>query len=448
MVEVLVAMSLLGLVAFSGYDVLADSFAMGNDVQVMEDADVLCRDLLQHFSRLPPGTLKEMFPRDGSWMDLPGDLDDLDERYGPQPASGGVRLVPAASFETFAGFPPSYHLRVEVRWRRRTQRLRRIRHVQVLLDGSGLDQGLPSASGFQAPPEWGRAESWDPYGDGPPSLPPDPMDREGNLERLIQRAAQGAVEGPHRLSYAHDERPITYRSGYRVVGSVAAAAALIGPGGMFTRALPPPRPRPRKHRQALAELRFQTRASLGTGLRDRQIPDGQYRFRLEALDDRRRPGEGVVRGLYLLPTEDDEHVLTARETWAGGEPAAAWLGGDLVLERSLVRGEQGGVRELVRTEERLYLVDLDPRTRGELEIRSLRFFDGSREGTAMTREARDALLAERGLAPVDPGPAPTLAEVAERASTAAGAVAGAGCLRGGCELQVRPVEPSVEPRGS
>lgn len=391
--ELMVASAMLSGVLLAAYGFLWQGFENGMDLLRRDTADVLSRNVLERYLRLPYAELDELM-RGGDELDVL-DLEDEVLRAGlpldPEDLRAAGYQVKVA-YLRIPGERVAAMLRTQVSWEAPGGHRRSLSHSRYLVQNEGFTTDVAAASGFSpskhTPADWGRATRWTRRGEGPQGL-------------ASRRAAAAAAWSPATTADADaaGEGGGAGALGFR--GDPEVVARLLGPRGAMARQGGDVRQiREARARRAGARFLLRSGAPREPWLVD-DIPDGQYRFRLEAQDLRGPDGDGRVLGVYVLQAQVHTYHLVAEAQHAGPE-ASFLLEGEEVLERLHLQDRQRRPALLERTAARLYLFHMvqDPFERF-LRVRTLATPDGSRAGTTRTRVAVDDLLRSEG---VEPGP--------------------------------------------
>ncbi len=256
----------------------------------------------------------------------------------------------------------------------------------------------------QAPSNWGTAKSWlnplsDLLGKG-----------EGPENRAVKSALESSIEASEiraetRRFYSESSQIADSSPRIPSLKTQGNTGGLLGKSGVFAKRSGDPK-RIRAARTFRKEARFlaRTGAQKFAWLSD-DIPDGEYRYRLDALDLRGSDGDGRIAGVYLLGRKDPFRMVANLEV--KGEIETRKNEGDFLLERLFLKGQQGEKFLLERSETRLYLIQVskDPFQRTMWD-QSLDAPDGSREGNKYSKRQIARLLKKEKLThssePLDP----------------------------------------------
>ena len=455
LIELLFAAAILAVSLLASYTFLYQGFENGVDLLRRDMADSIARTVIDRYGRDGFGVVARRFRGDQP-RDILDDAEEDSVLLAGLPRSPEV--LRRMGFRVGVGFTRSFGeiptgvLATEVSWPLPGGRRRSIAYERTLVsDGTPPEVSAtgPTRSRQSVPSEWGSAQEWRPSPRPARRLPEpgQPIERRRTFQRRVDTTeASREVAGSARISWAEAARNVAaaYQGGsqsspaLQFEGDAGLAARLLGPSGDLSRRLGDPA-KVREARDRRREARFlaRTGARLEPWLAD-DIPDGDYRYRLEGQDLRDEDGVGRVVGVYVLEDEVDSYHLV-RDVDFFPDPSEGSVEGDVVYRVSSYQDAAGRPVILRRTETRLYF--LRPGTPGRAWVRSLDAPDASFERQSWTVKQLAKLESELGLTRVEA--APTRADDAELVKVANPEVrwAGAsGCDTGSCKVPPPRVE--------
>lgn len=379
LLEILISMTILAGALAVAYGMLQNDYRYGMDLQDRHTADVLARNLLDRYRTMPPEDLLELVGGDGSYdPGLLGDetLDAIDPRSPEELDRLGFRRTLEVSQR--GGLLGGITFRTRVSWKSHGGRRDDFTYGVARVDVDQLGRRLGEPSGFGAEARelgWGKAQKWE-----APEVAPAGGGFPGSLARAAQEASRSYVDDDYRPgALARRGPPELWEN---LEESRPLRTALAAQDLARQQAAP---------EQRRAEfIQRVVKGDLGK-LETAEIPDGEYTFSLEAHDR----GDGDRLGLLELRGEGREHLLVLRER---GDPRVTHLRGDVVLASRELRDRRGRSWTLMRTEDRLFLIeDGDGFGLRRIVLHTLEIPDGGSAPTTLTGRAVQAFLDGREL---------------------------------------------------